>query len=225
MKNINIAIDGPSGAGKSTMAKMLAHKLGYVYVDTGAMYRTIGLYAQSHGVSLDNIDETIGLLCEITIDIKFEDGEQKILLCGDDVSGQIRTEEISQYASVVSALAPVRDFLLRTQRDIAASNNVVMDGRDIGTVILPNAQVKIFLTASAEIRAKRRFDELIARGESADLREVYDNLILRDKNDSSRAVAPLKPADDSVTVCSTDYTLEETLEMLFAIVKRKTDVI
>lgn len=211
---VNIAIDGPSGAGKSTMAKMLAHKLGYIYVDTGAMYRAIGLYAQTHGVKLENIDDVIGLLGEISIDIRFENGEQKIYLCGDDASGKIRTEEISQYASAVSALIPVRQFLLKTQQDLAKNNNVVMDGRDIGTVILPNAQVKIFLTASAEIRAKRRYDELIGRGENAKLEDVYANLMKRDENDSTRAAAPLKPADDAITICSTDYTLEETLQMI-----------
>lgn len=211
---VNIAIDGPSGAGKSTMAKMLARKLGYIYVDTGAMYRTIGLYAQSQGVSLGQIDKTIGLLPEITIDIKFEDGEQRIYLCGDDVSGLIRTEEISQYASAVSALVPVREFLLATQRDLAKTQNVVMDGRDIGTVILPDAQVKIFLTASAAVRAQRRYNELIERGENVSFDDVYANLLQRDENDSSRAAAPLKPADDAVTICSTDFTLEETLQML-----------
>lgn len=169
---INIAIDGPSGAGKSTVAKALAKKLGYIYVDTGALYRAIGLYVRRAGVLPENSAGVIALLPEIDVRLAYENGEQKVLLSGEDVGSLIRTNEISSYASKVSAIPEVRTFLLELQRDMARKNNVIMDGRDIGTVILPDADVKIFMTASPEARIRRRYEELLASGQSVTLEEV-----------------------------------------------------
>ncbi|MBR5186974.1 MAG: (d)CMP kinase, partial [Clostridia bacterium] len=176
---INIALDGPSGAGKSTLAKALAAKLGYIYTDTGAMYRTIGLAAKRAGISPENKEEVIALLPSVKISLGFENGEQKIYLSGEDVGGLIRTNEISAYASKVSAIPEVRSHLLALQRNIAAENNVIMDGRDIGTVILPNADVKFFVTVSDRERARRRYMELIAKGENTTEEEVYEAMKAR----------------------------------------------
>ena len=218
---INIAIDGPSGAGKSTLAKQIAAARGYIYVDTGALYRAIGLYAKRIGVSLEEPEKICDHLGEIKVELRYEDGVQKVYLNGEDVGGLIRTQEISAYASAVSAQPPVREFLLDLQRDIAKNNNVVMDGRDIGTVILPDAQVKIFLTASDEGRARRRFKELTEKGIETTLEKVLAEMRERDKNDSSRAVAPLVPASDAVLFDNTDYGLDEQLEKALEIIDQK----
>lgn len=217
---INIAIDGPSGAGKSTVAKALAKKLGYIYVDTGALYRAIGLYVRRAGVLPENSAGVIALLPEIDVRLAYENGEQKVLLSGEDVGPLIRTNEISAYASKVSAIPEVRTFLLELQRDMARKNNVIMDGRDIGTVILPDADVKIFMTASPEARIRRRYEELLASGQSVTLEEVAAAVRERDKNDSTRKVAPAVPAADAVFVDNSG-TFDETLANVISIIEEK----
>ncbi len=207
-RTIQIAIDGPSGAGKSTMARLLAQQLRFVYVDTGAMYRAVGLFAQRAGVEEEEIEAILPMLNEIQIDIQYVDGNQRIFLGGEDVSEAVRTEKSGRYASAVSALPAVRQFLLGLQRRLAENQNVIMDGRDIGTVILPQAQVKIFLTASPE--------------EPADYDQVYQDLLERDQRDSRRTAAPLRPAADAVTLDATAYSLEETLERMKQIIGEKT---
>lgn len=218
---MKIAIDGPSGAGKSSLAKAIAKRLSIIYVDTGALYRSIGLYMKNHGI--DPHDETAvsAVLPEVSLSLLFRDGEQHILLCGEDVGDKIRTPEMSMYASAVSALPPVRAFLLDTQRSIAEKNSVIMDGRDIGTVILPDAEVKIFLTASSEARARRRTDELLAKGVACTYEEVLADMITRDKNDSTRKIAPAVPAKDAVFLDNSDLTVEETIERALSIIKEK----
>lgn len=220
-ETINVAIDGPSGAGKSTMARLLAQQLQFVYVDTGAMYRAIGLFAQRAGLKEENIGRLEGMLCGISIDIRYEGGFQHIFLNGEDVSELIRTEEISRYASLVSALPPVRQFLLGLQRRLAEENDVVMDGRDIGTVVLPDAQVKIYLTASAEERTRRRMAEYEAKGLRADFEELLREVNLRDEQDRNRAVAPLRKAEDAVELDSTCMNAEEVLAAIETIVKER----
>ena len=185
---LRIAIDGPGGAGKSSLAKAVAAKLGIIYVDTGALYRTIGLYMVRQGISPKDEDAVVAALPNFTLELKFIDGKQTILLDGNDVGDSIRTPEISMAASAVSAIPAVREYLLNTQRDIAKKNSVIMDGRDIGTVILPNAEVKIFLTASPEARAKRRYEELLQKGQKVSYEQVYNEMVERDTNDSTRAV-------------------------------------
>lgn len=217
---INIAIDGPSGAGKSTVAKALAKKLGYIYVDTGALYRAIGLYVRRAGVLPENSAGVIALLPEIDVRLAYENGEQKVLLSGEDVGPLIRTNEISAYASKVSAIPEVRTFLLELQRDMARKNNVIMDGRDIGTVILPDADVKIFMTASPEARIRRRYEELLASGQSVTLEEVAAAVRERDKNDSTRKVAPAIPTADAVFVDNSG-TFEDTLSNVISIIEEK----
>lgn len=217
---INIAIDGPSGAGKSTVAKALAKKLGYIYVDTGALYRAIGLYVRRAGILPEDSAGVIALLPEIDVRLAYENGEQKVLLSGEDVGSLIRTNEISAYASKVSAIPEVRTFLLELQRDMARKNNVIMDGRDIGTVILPDADVKIFMTASPEARIRRRYEELIASGQSVTLEEVAAAVRERDKNDSTRKVAPAVPAADAVFVDNSG-TFDETLANVISIIEEK----
>lgn len=221
-RTIQIAIDGPSGAGKSTMARLLAQQLRFVYVDTGAMYRAVGLFAQRAGVEEEEIEAILPMLNEIQIDIQYVDGNQRIFLGGEDVSEAVRTEKSGRYASAVSALPAVRQFLLGLQRRLAENQNVIMDGRDIGTVILPQAQVKIFLTASPEERARRRFAELRQKGQPADYDQVYQDLLERDQRDSRRTAAPLRPAADAVTLDATAYSLEETLERMKQIIGEKT---
>lgn len=211
---INIAIDGPSGAGKSSAAKLAAAKLGYVYVDTGAMYRAIGVAALRREIDTLDKDRVLAMLPELDISLTFIDGEQHVMLNGEDVSKAIRLPEASMAASNVSAMPEVRAYLLDLQHKLAAENNCLMDGRDIGTVILPNAQLKIFLTASAEIRAKRRYDELIARGTPVDYDQLLQEIIQRDYNDSHRETAPLKPAEDAVLLDSSDLTLEEVVDRI-----------
>lgn len=220
MKAIAVAIDGPSGAGKSTIARAAAQHLGFVYVDTGAMYRTIGLAAYRAGIELKNNDAVIPLLSEITVGLRYENGEQRVLLNEEDVSDKIRTPEMSKYASFVSAIPQVRAFLLDTQRNMAKKYNVIMDGRDIGTVILPDAQVKIFLTASAEARAQRRYLELQQKGENTTLEEVLADMIRRDHDDSTRAEAPLKQADDAVRIDTSELTLEQSIKAVEDMIRR-----
>ncbi len=218
---INIAIDGPAGAGKSTIARRLASKLGYIYVDTGALYRAVGVNAMRSGADTKNAEQVCATLDGADVGLRFVEGEQRVFLGEEDVSVAIRTPEASMAASNVSAIPAVREFLFDLQRDIAAKNNCIMDGRDIGTVVLPNAEVKIFLTASAEVRAKRRYDELLAKGMQADYNQVLEEMIQRDYQDSHRAIAPLKQADDAVLVDTSDMNLEQVVETLDNIVKEK----
>jgi cytidylate kinase len=216
---IKIALDGPSGAGKSTVAKSLAKRLGIIYVDTGALYRTIGLYVKNKGVDKGDKAGVIALLPEINLSMEFTNGEQIITLNGGRIGDEIRTGEIAMYASAVSAIPEVRSFLLNTQRDIAAKNSVVMDGRDIGTVILPDAEVKVFMVASPEARAKRRYLELTAKGEPCTLEGVLDDIIERDKNDSTRKTAPCVPAKDAVHLDNSDLDVEQTVEKVIEIIE------
>lgn len=214
-----IAIDGPAGAGKSTIARKVAGELGYIYVDTGALYRAIGYYVLSQGADTSDETAVMGLLVGVKIELRFVDTEQRVYLNGQDITGRIRTEAVSMAASAVSALPSVRSFLLQLQRDIAASNNVVMDGRDIGTVVLPGADVKIFLTAAPEERARRRYEELVAKGISADYEAVLADLRKRDYDDSHRAIAPLRPAEGAIRVDTTGNTLQESVDQLTKIAK------
>ena len=220
---ISVAMDGPVGAGKSSVARESAKKLGFIYVDTGALYRGVALYTVRKRVS-DN-DESFAekveaLLNEITVEIKIENGEQHIFLCGEDVSEEIRLPKISMAASSVSQIPAVRAFLLELQRDIAKKNNVLMDGRDIGTVVLPEAQVKIFITAAPEIRAKRRFEELVNKGVETTLEQVLGDLNRRDYQDSHRAAAPLKMAEGAVLLDTSDLTFEQSVESVVGLVKK-----
>lgn len=222
MEHIAIAIDGPSGAGKSTLARMAAKKLGYLYVDTGALYRTVGLFALRRGADTRD-DEAVGaLLPEIHVEMRYDgNGVQRMLLNGEDVTESIRAPEVSMAASDVSALPLVRAFLLDTQRDMAKKYDVIMDGRDIGTVVLPLAPVKIFLTASSQERALRRWRELREKGIDTSLEEVLRDIELRDKNDSSRSLAPLRPAPDAVMCDTTELDLEASLELVCEIVNKR----
>lgn len=199
---INIAIDGPAGAGKSTIAKMLAKELAYVYVDTGAMYRAIGYYFLKNGVNSDDVETIEKELSNINVSIVYQDGEQQVLLNGENVNGVIRQEEVGKMASATSKYKAVREKLVETQRQIAREQNIIMDGRDIGTVILPDATVKFYLTASVEVRAKRRYDELVAKGEACDLKEIEKDIADRDYQDMNREVSPLKQAEDAVLLDS-----------------------
>jgi len=218
---INIAIDGPSGAGKSTIAKLLASEFGFIYVDTGAMYRSIGLFMLRKGLTQADKPAIIEALQDVVVDIAYVDGTQHIYLNSEDVSEKIRTEEVSKYASMVSAIPEVRAFLLELQRDLAARNSVIMDGRDIGTVILPQAEVKIFLTADDTARAERRYKELIEKGQEVTFEGVLENIRQRDKNDSERALAPLKPAEDAVLVDTTKLDLQQSVEAMKSIILEK----
>ncbi len=217
---IRIAIDGPGGAGKSSVAKAIASRLGIIYVDTGALYRTIGYYMLSIGVDPTDSESVVKNLDKFTLEMKHIDGKQVILLNGVDVLDSIRTPAVSMAASNVSAIKEVREYLLNTQRSIARTHSVIMDGRDIGTVILPDAEVKIFLTASPEARARRRYDELIARGQSVTYETVYSEMVERDKNDSTRAIAPCVPAEDAITVDNSELTAEETVDAIIKLVKK-----
>ncbi len=218
---INVAIDGPAGAGKSTVARAAAQKLGYIYVDTGALYRAVGVYCLRNSIVTTDIDGVGAILKDITVELKFIDGVQHVFLNGDDVSTEIRLPEASMAASNVSAIPSVRAFLFDLQRDIAAKNNCLMDGRDIGTVVLPNAQVKIFLTADPEERAMRRYKELVEKGSDVTFEEVLEDLKVRDYNDSHREIAPLKPAEDSVIVNTTGMSLEESINTIVKTVEGK----
>ncbi len=218
----SIAIDGPSGAGKSTLAKLLASELGYLYVDTGAIYRTVGLCAFRRGIAPEDRAGVVAMLGTFSLDLKHgEDGLQHMYLDGEDVSADIRRPEISMYASAVSALPEVREFLMEMQRGLARRQNVIMDGRDIGTVVLPDADLKLFLTASAEDRAQRRYAELREKGIATDFETVLADMATRDKNDASRAAAPLRQAEDAVLVDTTGNTLEESFQMLLKTVKER----
>ncbi len=221
--SIAVAIDGPAGAGKSTIARAAAKALGFIYVDTGALYRSIGLNALRNGVDLADVNAVESSLEGMKVELSFDsEGSQIVLLNGEDVSSLIRTPEVSMSASKVSAVPAVRAFLLDLQRNMAKTQSVIMDGRDIGTVVLPNAEVKIFLTASPEIRAKRRFDELIEKGQEVKYEDVLADVIERDYNDSHREIAPLKPAEDSKLADTSGLTLEESIELIINIIKENT---
>ena len=216
-----IALDGPSGAGKSTIAKALAAKLGIVYVDTGALYRTVGYFVRQKNADPKNADEVGALLPEIHVEIKYVDGAQHVYLNGEDLGDKIRTPEMSMYASAVSAIPAVRSFLLDTQRDIARKNSVIMDGRDIGTVILPDAEVKIFMFASVEARAMRRHRELVAKGEDVKYEDVLREMIERDNNDRNRDVAPAVPAEDAMMLDNSDMNIEENVDAVIDLIRSK----
>lgn len=220
--SIAVALDGPAGAGKSSIAKRAAAALGYIYVDTGALYRTIGLAATEAGVAPADSPELDALLQSIRVELTFNNqGDQAVLLNGTDVSDRIRTPEASMTASKISAIPKVRAYLLDLQRDMAKTDNVIMDGRDIGTVVLPDAQVKIFLTASPEARAGRRYKELTEKGMDVKYEDILSDVLERDFNDTHRAVAPLKPAADSVTVDTTALDFEQSVEAVLAVIKEK----
>ena len=223
MNQIAVAIDGPSGAGKSTIAKTAAKTLGFIYVDTGALYRTIGLAVFRKNFDALIPDEVISVLPEINIKLKYIDGAQCVYLNDEDVSELIRTPEISLFASRVSVIPEVREFLLDMQRDIANKNNVIMDGRDIGTVILPNAKVKIFLTASDEKRAERRYLELCEKGVETTPQEVLNDMRKRDEKDSSRSLAPLKKADDAILLDTSELDLQQSINAVINIIKNATN--
>lgn len=218
---INIAIDGPAGAGKSSLARAAAAQLGYIYVDTGALYRAVALFMLQRDINVRDAVAVAAAVQMVDVELKFVDGEQRVYLCGENVSSVIRTPEVSMAASNVSAVPKVREYLFDLQQSIAAQNNVIMDGRDIGTVVLPEAQVKIFLTASPEERAKRRYDELAAKGISVEYEEVLADVKQRDFNDMNRPIAPLKPAADSITVDTTGLTISESLDALMEAINSK----
>ena len=218
---INVAIDGPAGAGKSTVSRGAAKQLGFVYVDTGALYRAVGVNALRKNINTRDKEAVAESINGISVDLVFENGEQKVLLNGEDVSAEIRTPPASMAASDVSAVPEVRAFLFDLQKNIAAKTNCIMDGRDIGTVVLPHAQVKIFLTASPEERATRRYRELVEKGSEVSYKEVLEDLIERDYNDSHREIAPLKPAEDGVVFDTTGYTLDESIKETVRIIKEK----
>ncbi len=221
---MNVAIDGPVGAGKSSIAKECARRLGYIYVDTGALYRATGLFCKRKGIEIsqDNaaaIEKAIN--SGLKLEIKLENGTQLVFMNGENVSEEIRLPEISMAASAVSAIGCVRHFLLDAQRRVAAENNVIMDGRDIGTVILPDAQVKIFITAKPEIRAKRRYDELIAKGIEAKFEDVLSDLNTRDYNDSHRAESPLRQADDAILLDTSEFDFEQSVQAVINLIEKE----
>ncbi len=216
---ISVAIDGPAGAGKSSLARAAAKELGFIYVDTGALYRTVALALLRAEVSNQDLFAVKKILGKINVELKFVNGEQRVFLDGDDVSDNIRTPDVSMRASSSSALPEVRAFLLEKQRRLAETDNVLMDGRDIGTVVLPNATVKIFLTASPEERARRRFLELQAKGAPDTYEQVYEDMVKRDYDDSHRTIAPLKPAEDAITVDTTGLDLEQSLSLILKTVR------
>lgn len=220
-KTINIAIDGPSGSGKSTLAKGLAAALGYIYIDTGALYRAIGLFAARHGVSAERPEDVVPLLGQMDLQMRLENGGNAVYLDGVRLGEEIRTSTASHYASQVSKVPQVRAFLLETQQSIARQNNVIMDGRDIGTVILPHAQVKLYMEASPEQRAKRRLAELLAKGEDITEEQVLADIKKRDANDSGREIAPAKPAEDAIFLDNSSLTPEQTVEAALRIVEDK----
>ncbi len=217
-KTIKIALDGPSGSGKSTLAKYLAKHYGFVYIDTGALYRTIGLFVSEKGIASDDVESIIAVLPEIHIEMRLEQGGGAVYLGGKRIGDEIRTPLCSKYASDVSKIPEVRAFLLETQRSIARENNVIMDGRDIGTVILPDAQVKLFMVASPEARASRRFEELKARGVETTYEEVLADMKWRDNNDSSRKIAPAIPAEDAVMFDNSNYNIDEMVDAAVKII-------
>lgn len=227
MKHINIAIDGPGGAGKSSISKEIAKRLGIIYVDTGALYRTVGYYAREHGLSVEDAkvsDLITPMLENINIEIAYVDGTQHVILNGEDLGDKIRQPDISMYASACSSVGNVRAFLLEAQKKLARENSVIMDGRDIGTVILPEADVKIFLTASDSARAMRRYKELVAKGVDVKYEDVLNEMNERDRADSSRSVAPLKPAEDAHTFDNSDYDFEGSVQYIINHITEKTGV-
>ncbi len=217
----NIAIDGPAGAGKSTIAKKVSKALGFIYVDTGAMYRSMALFMLRNGVDGGDVEKIRSLCKDVKVSLRHENGEQKVFLNGEDVSGLIRTEEVSAMASKTSVVPEVRVRLVELQQELAAETDVVMDGRDIGTVVLPGADLKIFLTASAHVRALRRYKELQAKGETCELQAIEDEIIERDHRDSTRAVSPLKQAEDAVLVDSSDMTIDEVADRILQLYHEK----
>lgn len=217
---IRIAIDGPGGAGKSSVAKLIAKRLDIIYVDTGALYRSIGLYVSERGIDPDDTEKIKDCLSGIEINMVHENGEQKIYLCGKDVGERIRTPMASKYASAVSKIPEVRAFLLDIQRQIASKGGVIMDGRDIGTVIIPDAELKVFLTATPEARAMRRYKELCEKGMEQSYESVLADIKERDKNDSEREIAPLVPADDAVVFVNDGYNLEESADYIIDLVRK-----
>ncbi|MBR4295947.1 MAG: (d)CMP kinase [Clostridia bacterium] len=219
---IKIAIDGPSGSGKSSVAKAVAAKLGIVYVDTGALYRSVGYFVRTKDTDPHDAEKVEALLPLITLDVRYENGVQCVYLNGENLGDKIRQPEISMYASAVSAIPAVREFLLETQKSIARKNSVIMDGRDIGTVILPDADVKIFMTASNEARALRRYKELSEKGVEVKYEDVLREMIERDENDRSRAVAPAVPAKDAIMFDNSEYSLEDSIDYVINIIKEKT---
>lgn len=222
MKVINVAIDGPAGAGKSTISRKAASELGFIYIDTGALYRTVGLNALRLGVDVNDSEAVTATLTEdLKVELKFIDGEQRMFLCGEDVSDKIRTPEASSAASKVSAVPSVRAYLFDLQKKLAKENNCIMDGRDIGTVVLPEADVKIFLTASPEARAERRYLELKEKGMDVKLEDVLSDMIKRDYDDSHRAIAPLKQADDAILADTSELTLEQSIDLVINIIKER----
>lgn len=221
-RKISVAIDGPSGAGKSSIARQTAKRFGFLYVDTGAIYRTVGLAVQRAGIPSRDIERIEALLPKLEIDLRYgEDGLQHMYLSGEDVTSLIRTPEISLYASDVSAFPQVRAYLMDTQRDLAETNDVIMDGRDIGTVVLPDAGLKIFLTASPEARARRRMLELQQKGREISFEEVLEDIQHRDQNDSSRAAAPLRPAEDAVHLDTTELSFDESCEAVEKLIRER----
>ena len=216
---VNIAIDGPAGAGKSSVAKLAAKELGFIYIDTGALYRAVGIAVLRKGLETDCREDVLSVLPGVSIELAFVEGEQRVILNGEDVSRDIRLPEASMAASNVSAIPEVREFLLDMQKRFARENNCLMDGRDIGTVILPHAKPKIFLTASPEVRADRRYKELIEKGTPKDYNELLEEIKLRDYNDSHRAVAPLKPADDAYILDSSDMPIDAVVEKIVSLAK------
>lgn len=220
MKIINVAIDGPAGAGKSTISRKAAAELGYIYIDTGALYRTVGLNAIRKGADLQSDESIIATLTDdVKVELRFIDGEQRMFLSDEDVSDKIRTPEASMAASRVSAVPKVREYLFDLQKKLARENSCVMDGRDIGTVVLPDADVKIFLTASPEARAERRYKELIEKGMDVKLEDVLADMVKRDYDDSHRAIAPLKQADDAVLCDTSELNLQESIELIIRTIK------
>ena len=216
----NVAIDGPAGAGKSTIAKAVAKKLNLIYVDTGAMYRAMALYMLRHGVNLQDTEKIIENCKETDITIRYEDGVQVVLLNGENVNAFLRTEEVGKAASAVSAIPQVRKKLVELQHKLAAESDCIMDGRDIGTCVLPNAQTKIYLTASSEVRAKRRYDELAAKGEECDLEQIRADIEERDYRDMHREVSPLKQAEDAILVDTSEMTVDEVIEKIISLCKK-----
>ena len=220
--HIRVALDGPSGAGKSTIAKEVAKRTGLIYVDTGALYRTVGLYVSEHGIASTDRDGIIACLPSIDIKLAYENGEQKVYLNGECVGNKIRTENASVYSSAVSKIPEVREFLLGIQKNLAHDGGVIMDGRDIGTVIMPEAEIKVFMTASPEVRAQRRYEEQLAKGINVSYEEILDAIIKRDRQDSERDTAPLKPADDAVIFYNDNHGIEECAEYIIKLMEEKT---
>lgn len=216
---LRVALDGPSGAGKSTVAKAVAAKTGLIYVDTGSLYRTVGLYMAQHGIDAYDTEKIIAALPEVEIKLTYEDGKQCVALCGEQVGDKIRTEQASYYASAVSKIPEVRAFLFEMQRSLAREGGCIMDGRDIGTVIMPDAEIKVFMTATAEERAKRRHKEQQEKGIDVSYDEVLESIIARDKQDSEREAAPLKPAEDAVEFINDGYTVETSADYIIDLMK------